>query len=212
MKQKSVFEPIRNLYPGTAILAFPFAVGFMLLVKTLSFFVTAERGEVSRVPRNAILYSTHLDVISATINPTLHRGPLIVVGYHAFLAYLYIVWDRVAGIGHLCYHRVSDVPPLDQLQAMFRKYPEHRFWIFTDSGGPYGRVRKSLVILSRESGRPTVAARLKASRFFHLLGHRIPSPFSRVTITFAEPVTAAELSALSPEAARDRLQAQLDSL
>jgi len=212
MKQKPVFQPLSTLKLGTAVLAFPFAIGFLLSMKLISLFTRSEPLTKNDLPPNAIFYSTHLDVISAAVNPVLQTPSLIVVGYHAFLAYVYIGWDRFAGIGHLCYDREGTPPPLDQIQAMFQNYPNHYFWIFTDSGGPYGRVRKSLVILSRESGRPVVACRLTPTRYFKLLGHRIPLPFARIKIAFSRPVTAGELSALSVEAGRDRLQASLDSL
>jgi len=212
MSPKRIYQPISALKLGPFLLALPFALAFLCALKILSYFVKVTPSELGKLPPNALLYGTHLDVFSACLSPNFHDPSMIVIGYDGFLPSLYIPWDHLVGISHLCYRRDSSTPPLDQLLNMFTQHAGHRFWIFTDSGGPYGRVRKSLVILSVESQRPVVAMKLTPSRYFRILEHRIPLPFSRITVKFSPPIPHETLAMLSRDAARERLQAAVDAL
>jgi len=212
MPRKRTYQPLLNSDLGTFVLALPAALAFLLALKILSLFVKVDKVSMDGLPPNALLYGTHLDVISACLCPAFYDPSAIVIGYDGFLPYMYTLWHRLVGISYLCYARASAVPPIDQILDLFAQYKDHRFWIFTDSGGPYGRVRKSLVILSVESRRPVVAMKLRPTRYFHLFGHRIPAPFSTIHLKFSSPIPSETLALLSPNAARDRLQNSADSL
>ena len=84
--------------------------------------------------------------------------------------------------------------------------------LFTDSGQPNFRVRKSLVQMARLTGRPLVPVRHFASYNKDFNGHQIPLPGTAIRTVLGMPIFANELMNLSDEEAVAKLQQRIDDL
>ena len=82
----------------------------------------------------------------------------------------------------------------------------------TDAGGPYYKVKGSVIKLSRESGRPLVPFRQFSDRHVVINSHQIPLPGARIITKIGAPITAEELRSLSDEDALKRVQSAMDAL
>jgi hypothetical protein len=190
------------LIPGLAVAALIWAYRRSMHLKPI---------DLSKVPKNAIIYGYHVDLF-----PTcLHLGYLrqypgrgYLLGSHTFLSYVMNVgfWLEAGGM------RIHRYDPRDRggkaREWTLGNLIEHRklrMGIFTDSGGPYERVRASTAELSKKSGRPCVALRIRASRSVRVNHHVIPLPGATLEVQVSEPIPA-------EEATQSRLQKEISSL
>lgn len=98
----------------------------------------------------------------------------------------------------------SPVPQYEQL-CTFLKSADAPVGLFTDAGRRDGRVRRSLVSLAVDSGRPLVPLVITASRHRRLDGQVYPLPFTTITVRYGTPIPAADVAGLGAEMARELL-------
>jgi hypothetical protein len=108
------------------------------------------------------------------------------------------------------YSRQNQDSPLTQIVGFLNRRSEQRVVIFTDAGGPYGTVRKSLRDLSLATGRPLVAFQHACTRHVTVMQHQIPVPWTKTSLRFSRAVTTDELRRSSD--ARQLLQQLYDGL
>lgn len=173
------------------------------------------RAGVSRVPNDAIVYMFHEDLAISMFAPRFWHdlGPeFSYLGFHGFASYVAAPWAWAHGFRAHRFDRRRAEPPMDQVRRYLQERPRGPFALRTDAGGPYGRVRPSLVTLALGTARPLVAARQLADRATKVRGHWVPLPGARITTHVSEPIEARVLAALTPAEARDLLQREIDAL
>ena len=168
------------------------------------------------LPDDAILFTFHKNLHPLAIDKIMDgegvRAPFL-VGYHGFLSYLFsALWAFVHKMEVARYRPDADTMPLEQIVDALGRRPGGRMVMFTDSFGPYGVVRPTLISLAVKSGRPLVALEYRLSRSVTLMGHSLPLPFSTLEARFSRPVTAGELRGLPKAEAKALLQGLVDRL
>ncbi len=197
-------------------------IGFLIHWATglLSFFVaeSAIKGP-SQVPRGAIVVMFHPEwLYFAVARKTAGRvreasaHPFSWLGLHHFLSYFGSITAYFWNYQCARYDREKNIKPYQVTKNYLIKNPDFIFFIRTDSGGPYGRVRESLIKLSLETGRPLVCERQWSNKSFPFLKHHIPLPFTRIQTAFSEPISSDELKNLGIEKGREHVQKIMDLL
>ena len=138
-----------------------------------------------------------------------NRGGIL--GFHGFLSYLTFTWSWRKSLPMCRFDRLSPQKPLNQV-IDYLKELRGPFYVRTDAGGPYGRVRASIVEMALATGRSVVCLRQQASRTTTVIGHAVPLPGALTETRVSPPVTAAELQTLGRDQARDHLQSLMDGL
>jgi hypothetical protein len=168
------------------------------------------------IPSNAIIYLLHGDSYISFVTQRFWRRvydqKMSWMGFHGVLSYLGSSWCYLMGVRCFRYDRRSPLRPLNQAIEFLRHEARGQFAIRTDAGGPYGKVRASLVDMSLATDRPLVAIRQRSSRALTIRQHHVPLPFSRVTTAISAPIYPDELRGRAREDARQRLQAAIDGL
>lgn len=170
--------------------------------------------EIDSVPPSAILYGFHYDSLQNYISTTLisKSGRAIRwIGFHGFLSYLGFFVGCLRTSRYVRFHPRGTKPALDELVEILQKHPNTLFGIFTDAGGPYRRVRESLVKLSIATGRPLVPLHSSFSPKVKIHGHSVPFPFGKCVVNFGVPTFPNELKQLDLQTARDTLEKRLDA-
>ncbi|MDB5039220.1 MAG: hypothetical protein JWQ35_2748 [Bacteriovoracaceae bacterium] len=134
------------------------------------------------------------------------------IGYHGIISYSAFCCGLTNKYVNVRFKTKGDQKPIDQLVEMLDRNSQRQFGIFTDAGGPYGKVKGSLVALAKRSGRPLIPLRSFSANHCLLLGHQIPYPKSPVTAVFGKAITPEELSFENPEENRKLLQTRLEDL
>jgi len=134
------------------------------------------------------------------------------LGIHNWISYVTSVLCYLDALPAVRYDRRSGKKPFQQVMEFLRKNPTKAFSLRTDSGGPYNRVRTSVVTMALESHRPIVCVRQSADRTWRAWDHYIPKPFAHITTRIADPVLPETLRALSREDATAHVQAVMDQL
>jgi hypothetical protein len=167
------------------------------------------------IPDDAILYMLHEDLHVSMFAPTFWDdlgSDFSYLGFHGFASYVGVAWAWSKRYRAFRYSRRAARRPMEQVLDYLVRRPGGRFALRTDSGGPYGVVRASLVDLGLSTGRPLVAVRQIADRKTRVRGHVIPLPGAKIRSIVSAPVAASELRGLTREAARARLQEVMDRL
>ena len=167
------------------------------------------------LPDDAIIFMFHKNMHPLAIDKILSddRGGPLMLGYHGLLSYLFsLPWLFIHAVKGFRYHRGGDRRPLDQIADFLSRHPRERMAMFTDTAGPYGVVRSTLIPLSVKTGRPLVALTYRISRPITLLNHSLPLPFSTLEARFSRVVTPDELRRLGRAESKRLLQELADRL
>ena len=168
---------------------------------------------IKNLPHNAILYAFHADTLPVLLSyKLLNALGSIWIGYHGLLSYVGSFGLSQNGFPCFRYNRKLKATVLGQIETALNAAPQKRFYLFTDSGQPYFRVRKSLVQMSRQTGRPLVPVRHFSSLAKIVNGHQIPLAGTEIRTVVGSPVLASELLNLSDQDAVLVLQKKIDSL
>jgi hypothetical protein len=138
------------------------------------------------LPTNAIIFCSHTDLYCHQIDLSNHALP-IMLGDHSFLSYCW--YPRQWWLGATVFRFERDLPesPMAQVETFLRQRPNINFWMASDSGGPYGKMRASLGYLALGTKRPLVAVRYEPTAYFTLREHKIPYPFSVIQRRYSAP-------------------------
>lgn len=182
------------------------------------FFKADEPGETASVPDNAICYLFHGEIFYAIATVKLWQRhavdpqrPSAYLGFHGFFSYLGSLPFALTGWRTCRYDRRKGERPINVILRYLARHPG-KFFMRTDAGGPYYRVKGSVVKLSRASDRPLVPLRQFADRYIVINQHQIPLPGARIFTKIGKPIPAHELRALSDADALMRVQKAMDDL
>lgn len=195
------------------VLAFPFGLALCLFFITFCWTLRIEEPPGHYPPDNAILYTTHLHLYLFLLNPLIRKNePLesIWLGYHGFLAYIFVYWNRLVGTTNFLFDAKKERSPREQIREFLKGRPTTRFGLATDSGGPYGKIRPSLLKLALNSNRPLVAIKMRAKHGYRIFRHEFPWPFSVLTTQISEPINPDQLKQIPEREALTLLQAKFD--
>jgi hypothetical protein len=162
----------------------------------------------------ALVCMFHHDIYLSAFAPRFWEalGPdFAYLAFHGFASYAGMLWPISRGFRAFRYQRKGAARPMAQTLAFLEGH-SGRFALRTDAGGPYGKVRASLVELAIASGRPVVGVRQFADRAVRVRGHVVPRPGATITTHIGRAVEPAELDALGKEAGRERLQRAMDEI
>lgn len=206
-----------KLFP--LLLAFPISFAVAEYLEFLSKRISS-RGEligIEEVPKSAILYGFHHDVMTNYMTMTrlaeLTPDHLVRwIGFHGFFGYLTYhcgIHNRYLNIR---YDRSKKSSARDQIVQLMSKTPDSRIGIFTDYGAP-GQVRGSLAHLSIQSNRPVVPMRSIGDRVWRLpTGDQLPHLGTVVRSIFGKPIYPNELKRASPEEQISILQQGIENI
>lgn len=203
---------------GLVLVTLPFALLFELCATLYSLLLRAEPvsdESVDRIPPNAIVFLFHTEIYGAFADWDLYRrifGEGAVLGNHTFLSYVWSLRMYVKGFQMFRFHTNAGKRVLPDIVRYLGSEVRGRFGLRTDSGGPYEVVRKSVVVMSRESNRPLVPMRQIYDRAWRVRSHWIPKPYARVRTVIGPAIAPEELRDLPVERARDLVQARIDAL
>lgn len=210
--------PWREYRWALALVTLPFAVLFELCFFLYGRCLRAEpvpQSTVDAIPDKAIVFLFHTEIYGALCTWELYWrlfGKGAVLGNHSFLSYVWSLGMYVKGFRMIRFHPNSGRRVLGDIVQQLKTEVPGRFGLRTDSGGPYEVVRKSLVLMSLQSGRPLVPMRQRYDRAWRIKKHWIPKPFAKARTVIGRPIETSELEGLSLEAARDLVQARIDAL
>ncbi|MDA9189354.1 hypothetical protein N9O57_00050 [bacterium] len=158
---------------------------FGLVLETIWFFqrlVTSDKAEFNenKIPSNAIIVTFHsdsyLDPLSSTLWRKFARKNYYWIGFHGFLSYIGTFRAMMMGVGAYRYRRNCEKRPMDQIRDFLSDNLDCQVMIRTDSGGPYNKVRPSLIDMAIRYDRPLVCMRVHSSKFFLINQHKIALP------------------------------------
>jgi hypothetical protein len=174
--------------------------------------------EGSEIPRNAILFGFHCDSVAALLSDVFFRDlGHAWLGYHGFASYVGSLTPMIRKRPCIRFQRKrspSDHSPMQYILSQSRVLEGRPFYLLTDSGGPYGQVRPSLVRLAMAMERPLVAIRHFVSKQILIKEHVIPMPGCRLETVTGSPISYEELKrlALQDDRATQLLQRSIASL
>ena len=134
------------------------------------------------------------------------------LGIHNWISYCTSVLCYLDGLPAVRYDRRTGLKPLNQVLDFLRQNRPLPFAIRTDSGGPYNRVRSSVVRMALEANRPIVCVRQTSDHTVRIFDHFFPLPFSHVVTRVSDPIVPQALSHLTMEDATARVQFVMDYL
>lgn len=176
--------------------------------------IQEDSDDIGRVPSNALVFGWHQEAFIYNCTPRQARAMADKMGgwlaFHGLLSYmgsLFCWWMRYPCFR---YDRSRSKSAFDQTVAHLKENREGLFFIRTDAGGPYGKVRPSMARLAVLTDRPLVAFRQRPSHYVRLGGHYFPLPFARVSTCFSHALPAQQFVDLGKEEAQRRLQALID--
>jgi hypothetical protein len=207
--------PLGSYHLGALVASLLPAVVVTLLLRLLRLSMRRLPVAEGAIPRNAIVYLFHSDVYAYEVTHDLWRRLLSAgdayLGYHGLKSYMGSLTPYLDGLRCMRYDRRNKSRPMAQILSFLSRNPG-RFILRTDAGGPYGRVRKSLVEMALATHRPLVPMRQVASRSLIVFGHHIPLPGATIETRIGAPIEPHTLTALGIEGATRLLQARIDEL
>ena len=169
-----------------------------------------------RVPENAILFGFHEDIMTNYVTMRLIKknseNPCVFSGFHGFFSYVSFGPGAMGAYDVFRFYYGKKIKPRDQIINFLAKNTNRRFGIFTDAGGPFYKVRKSLVELAIKTKRPLVPFRSRYSPGVIFFNNKFPLPIIKGKSLFGEPIDCSKLSNLNIQNARDYLQEKIDEL
>jgi hypothetical protein len=212
-------NPLSEYHWPSLIASMPGNLLIELLRRLFTPFIRAETPHVAAsVPENAICYLFHGEMIYAIATVKLWQSQAIkpdrpgaYLGFHGFFSYLGSLPFALTGWRTCRYDRRTGERPLNVILRYLNIHPG-TFFMRTDAGGPYYKVKGSVIKLSRESGRPLVPFRQFSDRHFVINSHQIPLPGATIITKIGAPITAEELRNLSDDEALKRVQSAMDAL
>jgi hypothetical protein len=197
--------------------ATPVGIGARVGVRGLARLVSEAEPEIQQsIPASAILCFFHPEqILSAVCRrfwQQLAQHRVIGVGFHGFTSYVtsFAAWPGHPGWSAFRYTRGTPDRPFEQLRRYLAARTEGLVAIGTDAGGPFFRVRSSLIRLAIETGRPVVGVRHRATRAPVLWHHAVPTPASRIWTTTTPVFAAGELAQLDVTAATQQVQEAME--
>lgn len=182
------------------------AIPVALLLETffwLQRMVTHDKGITTNndLPPNAIIVTFHgdsyLDPLSVKAWNYLSNSRYHWLGFHGFLSYIGSMRAMFYRIKAFRYKTKSKIRPMDQVREFLNNYQSGQLMLRTDAGGPYGKVRPSLIKLAIESKRPLVCMRTSASRFITINHHKLGTPGSVIETKISCPIEYEKLEKLA---------------
>ena len=197
------------------LIALVSSLPLFLFLKFVQWFSRSSAKFPDDLPSNSLIFGFHWDFYLLHLGRTMEpkrRSRVVWLGYHGFLSYLPILVTHFHGTRIFRYRYPSAKKPFRQIVDFLMSHPETPFGILTDAGGPYGRVRESIVDLALASNRPVVALRTRYSRLIALGVHRLPLPLGSLEAKFSEIISVEKLKSMSRDAARDYLQKRIEEI
>ncbi|MGE4106757.1 MAG: hypothetical protein AB7F66_06045 [Bacteriovoracia bacterium] len=207
--------PWREYAWPALLIAIPLSLVLEISLKLYGLTLRRAPTPAANVPRNAIVFLFHGDIYCSVFQDYGARefGVGTFLGAHSFLSYVWIWRTYWMGYGVLRYDRRRQTAKLiPWIVDYMNRHASLPFALRTDSGGPYGKVRGSIVDLARATNRPVVGARQLADRAWVVRSHALPLPFARLQTRVTVPIFPAELEGLSREDAMRKLQIAMDAL
>lgn len=207
--------PYRQYRWGQLLLAI--VPGYLLhLLFTLLWTTLRETGhEKDRSLGNAIIVLYHPEfpiTLSAQTTWRRHFRGVAYLGIHNWISYVTSVLCYLDALPAVRYDRATGKRPMDQVLEYLNTHPSVPFALRTDSGGPYRKVRTSIVRLALQTNRPVICLRQTASKAVVLHQHLFPLPFSTVNVSISEPISVETLQCLTLEEATALVQRTMDSI
>ncbi|MBI4403537.1 MAG: hypothetical protein HY537_05220, partial [Deltaproteobacteria bacterium] len=147
---------------------------------------------------------SHTDLFLEQIDPIFFRSEPFqfeLLSNHSWLAYLWYPWQRSQGATGFRYELDKAQSSFEQIIQFLNSHPNRRLMVLSDSGGPYKKMRGSLVKLAVQTERPLIALKMKVDRFRTIHHHKIPLFGATIQPVFSRPIHPGELRELSKEAA-----------
>jgi hypothetical protein len=196
----------------------PFSLIVGLFLETVWFFSKSKAALVhfDKAPDNAIIYGFHEDVMTNYI--TMHlikkkeNHPCIFSGFHGFASYIAFGPGSMGAYKVFRFYYGIKSKPREQIVQYLNSKPSHMFGIFTDAGGPYNKVRKSLISLAIESKRPLVPFRSFYSPCFKLGNSRVPFFSVQGKSIFGKVIPYRDLVSLKENEALNKIQNHIDQI
>lgn len=194
-------------------IAFPAGVVLFIFLAFLKLTTRMRKPNVNSLPQNAVVFMSHADVYLASINSVIWKNDdfkWTYLGDHSFLSYSWYPWQWIKGQKIFRLARDSSLTLTSQICNYLNSNTE-RLWLASDSGGPYGQVRASLIKIATSTGRPMVAFGHSVSHYICIYDHKIPLPFATITPKFSEAIRVSELE-LKDDALLEKFQSALDEV
>lgn len=194
-------------FPGFLMHSICTAIGWTLKEKI--------EGEITNGGRAPIIVVFHREFPITVTAPHSWNKLFHGIGYlgvHNWISYCTSVLCYLDGLKAVRYDRRSGKKPLFQVVDFLNQNALVPFAIRTDSGGPYERVRTSVVKMAIQANRPIVCIRQSADRSWRFWDHFFPKPFASVITRVSAPISAQTLRPLSVEEATAQIQLVMDSL
>ncbi len=131
------------------------------------------------------------------------------LGFHGIMSYSNFLMNWKNRTQMFRFYPNSHVSAYKQTIKFLHKNSNKQMVIATDSGGPYGRVRESLVTMALQTNRPLCGAKLTFTHSITLFSHHFPLPFSTATLKFT-PIM--HLGDKDISVLRDELQKEMDAI
>ncbi len=206
--------PLRDYSIPALLLSAPLALLIYVYGRLMRLLGSEAPFDASGIPPNAIVYAFHTDTFASGMADGFRDaigGTWI--GFHGALSYMGSLGFVLRGEPVFRFRRSSQEPrPLQQILEFLAK-AEGRIYIRTDAGGPYKKVKPSLIEMAFQSGRPLVAVRHRLSQEFIVNHHSLPWGRPKLVTVASAPLSAETLKkAASREAALQLAQDMIDKL
>ncbi len=194
--------------------AFCFGLGFAFLLHLSRLWIREGRIIIREtIPENAIVYAYHPEVYLLVGAPSFWKAKLprmLGLGNHSFVSYLAGLSAVIWNMKILRFERGTAKRPLDQIIETLEQFPDYSFGLRTDSGGPYFKIRDSLLELALRTKRPLVALRQNASKSLRIHHHSFALPGAMVNLSTSEVIRYEDLKDLSRKDALKLIQDRID--
>ena len=195
-------------------LVFPIGFLFSILLGLIRLWSKEGKVKVGDLPSDAIIYAFHPEIYLFASCPSFWNSVLprmMGLGNHTFISYLAGVSTLWWKMKILRYQRRGSKSARQQIIEPCHKNPDLFFGIRTDSGGPYFKVRESLLDIALETKRPLVALRQKTDRALVLKEHSFALPGATVDLTTSDPIFYEEIKNLSRANALKLIQDRIEN-
>jgi len=215
MKKSPEGVPYRDYNWIILLCALPLGIVLLIYIKFVSLFIKRMPIDLSSIPQGSLLFVFHRELYLCSFNKGLDSnrpdGPGW-IGYHGFHSYISVPTFFSNKTKLFRFKLKSNVSRREQIADFLRSNPDRSYGMATDSGGPYRKVRKSMVWLAMQSDRPVVALSQSVSKCIKIKDHLFPMPGATIETKFSRPIYPDELRALGEEGARDLLQKNIEGI
>lgn len=182
---------------------------FAVFLKVLQSLVRVQPPVGPYPPPGAIVFWSHARIYLQQIDGHFSKDAhltMVYLGSDSFLSYVWYPWHLSKGFLLFRPDTKMKDKPFHQIKEYLLAHRHVSLGIMTDSGGPYGKVKPTLLGLGAISDRPLVALKPSASASFKILGHYFPLPFSNVWAEFSKPFYPHEIKEMGEAISLKRLE------